>query len=359
MATGPTIWLDRVSTTSDSATGHFRVDGHRSTVRFSGVAPERASAAAAFVMLARMMGMENDQRVVSIPPISRAARRDGDVFARVHRSLYPHHHDSPLHVLPLPGRRPTAPGDPRRTAAFFSGGVDSFALLVDHGEVIDDLIFVKGFDVPVSDVERTEEVLASVVPAAEATGKPLMVLETDVRDFSDATCDWTWFVYGALIATPILLERTHKTVLVAASVADRHLPDEAVRLRGHGFGTERTDMRISGRSQTRVEKVEAVARSGIARDTLRVCWQNVAGTVNCGTCDKCVRTVAELAATGCTGMIATLPTEVDLDLLATHPAETRSDRAFLTETRDAAVAHDQPAVVAALERALAAGGTAS
>lgn len=359
MPTGPTILLERVETTPTSATGHFRVGGERSRVRFSGVAPEPASAAAAFVMMARMMGMENDQRVVSLPPISRTARRDGDVFARVHRSLYPHHHDSPLHVLPRPGRRPTAPGDPRRTAAFFSGGVDSFALLVDHGRVVDDLIFVKGFDVPIGDVARTEEVLASVVPAAEATGKPLMILETDVRDFSDPTCDWTWYVYGALIGTSILLERTHRTVLVAASVADRHLPDEAVRLRGHGFGTERMDMRISGRDQTRVEKVEAVARSGIARDTLRVCWQNVAGTVNCGTCDKCVRTVAELAATGCTGMISTLPTAVDLDLLAAHPAVTRSDRAFLTETRDAALAHDEPDVAAALDRALAAGGGGS
>jgi hypothetical protein len=337
MSAKPPIVIERCWSDETAASARFRVGRDRHVVRFSGVAPDPHGVAEAFVAIGRLMGMENDQRVVSVPRLSRTFRQRIDTFERVHLSLFPQHHRSPIHALPRRDRPPD-PDDDRRVAAFFSGGVDSFDLLAEHGDRIDDLIFVRGFDIVVHDRERNEEVLTGVRAAAEALGKPLLVIDTDLRDFSDPVCDWTWFVYGGLIATALLLGRTHRTVLCAASVADRHLPDEAVRLRGVGFGNARTELRIEGRSATRVDKVAAVASAGAARDTLRVCWQNVPGTVNCGTCTKCLRTTLALAATGGLGTIATLPRTIDLEAVAGLPVESRSDRAFLTEIRDAAAA---------------------
>ncbi len=358
MSRRPPLVLERCRSTSTSATGRFRVGRQVSTVRFDGVAPDPRSVADAFLAIARVMGMETDQSIVTLPRPSRTFRQRVDVLQRVHLSLFPQHHEAPVHAWPRPDRPPLPEPDDRRVAAFFSGGVDSFALLAEHEDRIDDLLFVRGFDVPVHERERGEEVLRTVRAAAEAVGKPLIIVDTDLRDFSDPVCDWTWFVYGGLIATSLLLERTHHTVLCAASVADHHLPEEAVRLRGTGFGNTRTQMFIEGRTATRVEKVAAVAGSGLARDTLRVCWQNVPGTVNCGTCQKCVRTHAALVASGGSGTITTFPAELDLAALEAHPAVTRSDRAYLSEIRDTAATAGDGALVAALDRALGVGATA-
>jgi hypothetical protein len=166
-------------------------------------------------------------------------------------------------------------------------------------------------------------------------------------------------VYGGLIATSVLLGATHRAVLGAASVADRHLPELAARRRSEPFGSARCALHISGRGATRVEKLAAVATSGIARGALRVCWQNQPGVVNCGSCAKCLRTMAALDAQGLLGAIDTLPSELDLAALADHPAVTRSDRAYLTEIRDVADAHGRRLLVDALDRALGSGAPAA
>ncbi|MCB1040173.1 MAG: hypothetical protein KDA94_11705 [Acidimicrobiales bacterium] len=357
MGSGATIVLDRCTCTATSASGRFRIGREAHTVRFDGVAPEPADVAEAYAAIAQLMGMENDQRVVSLPRLSPIFLRSIERFGEVHLSLFPHHHRAPIHAL---RRRDALVPDPddRRVAAFFSGGVDSFNLIEEHGSEIDDLLFVRGFDVPVTDADRGAEVLALVEEAAAALHKPLIVVDTDLREFSDPTCDWTWFSYAGLIAVSMLLGRTHREVLCAASVADRHLPEQAVRQRSGPIGNRRAHLRIEGRTRTRVEKLAAVAASGAARATLRVCWQNQPGTVNCGACHKCLRTAAALEATGMLGEIDTLPDAVDFDLLATHPARTRSDRAYLDEIREVAVANGRDALAAALDAALAAGGVA-
>ena len=45
---------------------------------------------------------------------------------------------------------------------------------------------------------------------------------------------------------------------------------------------------------------------------LRVCWQNVGTDLNCGRCEKCVRTMAMLAGAGVLDRCETFPDRVDL-----------------------------------------------
>lgn len=80
---------------------------------------------------------------------------------------------------------------------------------------------MRGFDVPFDHERRNTEVLEPVRTAASALGRNLIVAGTDLRAFSDPISDWTRFVYGGLISTALLMERTHHRVLCAASVADR------------------------------------------------------------------------------------------------------------------------------------------
>lgn len=346
--------VDRCRSTPTSAQARLRIGDHAATVRFDGVAPHSASVPDAFATMARILAMGTGRPVVSLHPVGSEARRRSDAFAAVALTLFP---DSqhPVRLVAPPRRRAPALGDDRRVAAFFSGGVDSIALALDHHDLIDDLLYVRGFDVPLDDVARNEEVLGPVREAAAAVGKPLLVLDTDLRTFTDPHADWTWFSYGGLIATSMLLARTHRLVLCAASVADRHLPPAVVPLRAAPFGGEQVEMRLAGTAETRVEKIRTVADAAVARDTLRVCWQNVPGTLNCGTCDKCVRTMAALAALGRLGDTTAFPARLDLDVVRRQSAVTRSDRAFLLESLEVARAGGVDDLADALQAALDAG----
>mgnify|MGYP002632687869 FL=1 len=49
---------------------------------------------------------------------------------------------------------------------------------------------------------------------------------------------------------------------------------------------------------TRLEKIRAIAGERIVQQHLRVCWQNLHGRLNCGVCEKCVRTMLALDTCG-------------------------------------------------------------
>lgn len=353
MPRNPPIVLEHVESDATSARARFRVGTKATTIGFDNVAPDERSAAEAFAAIAKIMGIETRQKVICWPRLSPSFRRSINTYQELHLHLFPLH--SVARMLSRARRdRPPLADDQRRSAAFFSGGVDSMDLVIEHADEIDDLIFVRGFDIEVHDVERNDEVQALVQAAADAVGKPLLVIETDLRDFSDPVTNWTWYAYAGLISTTLMLERTHRQVFAAASVADLHMSDEIGRLRALGIGNDRIQMRLEGRKATRVQKSERVATSGLARSTLRVCWQNIPGSINCGRCEKCVRTQVSLAACGVLDQIDTLPHEVDLDVVASHPTKTRSDRAFTLEARDAAREHGVTDLADALDRALAA-----
>jgi hypothetical protein len=61
-----------------------------------------------------------------------------------------------------------------------------------------------------------------------------------------------------------------------------------------------TDLQIlhDGLRFTRLEKVRLVAEWDVALQNLRVCTSNTPGLLNCGKCEKCVRTMTELLAIG-------------------------------------------------------------
>ena len=103
----------------------------------------------------------------------------------------------------------------------------------------------------------------------------------------------------------------------------------------------------------------SVATAGVARSTLRVCWQNEPGTLNCGRCDKCLRTMVGLAAVGLLDEIESLPSEIDLAAVSRHPAASRSDRAYLLEAHEAARVGGHHEIADALATALEAAAPAA
>ena len=110
-----------------------------------------------------------------------------------------------------------------------------------------------------------------------------------------------------------------------------------------------------GVETTRVDKVAHLAGSEVAMRRLRVCWENRDGTYNCGRCEKCRRTMVNLAVAGALGRCATLPSRLDLRMLSRAVPTDRNTRWFMEENLRAAERRTDPAGLAlagALRRGL-------
>jgi hypothetical protein len=110
-----------------------------------------------------------------------------------------------------------------------------------------------------------------------------------------------------------------------------------------------------------------LADNDVAMRRLRVCHRTGVGadgaaTVNCGSCNKCIRTVINLRAAGAAGRCATLPATVDIREVEKLTIQDDRDLAFMLENLHAVeVERSDEELAAALRSALEreGGGTAA
>ena len=191
-------------------------------------------------------------------------------------------------------------------ALFFSGGVDSWYSLLKHhhgeetgADGLTHLILVFGFDVRLHNPGLFEKIAAGVRAVAEAAGLQLTVVETNVRRFSDGLVPWSLYHGGPMAAVGLALSRVVGQCLIASSYAYAQLhPWGSHPLLDPLWSTEAVEFTHDGCEAVRSDKVKAIARSGLALSTLRVCWANEQGEYNCGRCEKCLRTMLALHVAG-------------------------------------------------------------
>lgn len=234
---------------------------------------------------------------------------------------------SPSHRLPrwLHRRRPLAPG----TGLCFTGGVDSFFSLLRHEQRPTCLVYVVGFDVPVEDRERAERVIALVRDVARDQRTPALIVRTDLREHPRfASISWEHTHGAALAAIGHLLAGTISTLVIPPSYGvDRLVPwGSHPELDASWSVPGRLDVVHGDASGHRLDRVMAIAHDPLVHRHLRVCWQNVGSDLNCGSCEKCVRTMAMLAAAGTLDSCATFPGRAELprriDAMASLPPGT-------------------------------------
>lgn len=217
----------------------------------------------------------------------------------------------PVDAHPAPPTAPIVPaGAPprRRTAAFFTGGVDSFHTAVAHRGELDLLVYVHGFDVALTDHRLRTEVSAHLRSAADDLGIELLELESDLQAFGDAHgVGWPDYHGAALAAVAHLLVDRVDRVLVPATHTYAHLEG----LGSHPlvdplWSSGRMEIVHHGADATRADKLRALAHEPAARRHLRVCWENRGGAYNCGRCEKCIRTGAAVRVAGVEGAFPTI-----------------------------------------------------
>jgi hypothetical protein len=190
--------------------------------------------------------------------------------------------------------------DQKRVGMFFSGGVDSFYTFLEHQDEVTDLIFVHGFDIRPEDCETCRRAEMSIRRVGTAFGKRVIKIKTNVRSLLVEYGDWGERAHGAAMAAVAhLLGDEFSRVYIAAS----HTEDNLTAWGSHPhldpfWSSSRLEFVHDGCEVGRPEKLRRVALSDVALQNLRVCWKNRKGALNCGRCEKCIRTMIGLHIVG-------------------------------------------------------------
>ncbi len=194
---------------------------------------------------------------------------------------------------------------------FFGGGVDSLYALHHEQTTLTHLVFVEGFDIPLSDGERLEQVRTINGEIAAATGQQLITIRTDLRQHPlFRVMNWTNTVGAGLGACAHLLGGHLRRLTLAG---DGH----PVEINPWSFGTHHLlTSRWSSSTVTlshhdaganRQQKLNDVVAWPLGRNNLRVCWEFRRQGLNCGECEKCVRTQLGMLAAGISSPLPIFP----------------------------------------------------
>jgi hypothetical protein len=305
-----------------------RIGGRAISAQFDGeVEATPEAAVAAFLLPA----MQNAQPLEIDQPVSGAMLDGVSVVQDVYATWWPQYRRVPLLAERANGDRERA----RATACLFSGGVDSFFSTLTYDEEITHLIYVQGFDTPLTDTALLAKVTAAARQAASELGKELIVIRTDLRDTVAeflAPNFWANYHGGALAAVGHLLSHLVDTIVVPATHTYLDLfPWGSHPVLDHLWSSDRVRFVHHGADTTRFEKVQEIARSQVALNHLRVCWRNPDGAYNCGRCEKCVRTMIALEVAGVLQDCATMPRTLNMSAVRRMWLQNDNDISYANE----------------------------
>ena len=200
-----------------------------------------------------------------------------------------------------------------RAASFLSGGVDSLAILranrlsfpLDHPGAFRDCLFVHGFDIGGLDesgleLAAYEMALNAASNVARDAGVTLIPVYTNVRHLYDDVHFWIYQFHGAALAS-VAHAFSHR--LTSVSFASSFRISNLVEAANHpliepNYSSMELRIRHEGILYSRLDRVRLLSDWPAALDNLRVCTKNLPGKLNCGECEKCLRTMLELLALG-------------------------------------------------------------
>lgn len=254
-------------------------------------------------------------------------------------SWYPQFLPPKIHA-PLAPLNLEAPAN-LRSAAFFSGGVDSWFTLLRHAPEreqaaigrVDELITVHGYDIPLDATEEFSKLHAALSLGAQALERALIVVRTNLRrEGSLWVRGWGWLTNAAgLGCVALLLEKRYGKVLIGSSYPYGSLfPWGSHPMTDSLFSTRMLTVKQDGACFNRTEKTMLVARHAIALAHLHVCWKHGSAS-NCGACAKCIRTMATLQLLGALETAHPFPRQFQPEMLARLYIATRSEEAFIKE----------------------------
>ncbi len=196
-------------------------------------------------------------------------------------------------------------------AFFFSGGVDSLYVLRrnrldlprDHRDSLRVGIHLRAFSFvegPVDEASRNifRRAVRSITPVARAENLSLLFVESNARRLDpDRSLFGLETQSAQLAAAAHLFPGVIRSAAIAASVDVTDLvPWGTHPLLDPLYSSSSVSIRHEGAGRRRVERVAEISRWEIALESLQVCGTTPIdpALLNCGECEKCVRTMCEL-----------------------------------------------------------------
>lgn len=217
------------------------------------------------------------------------------------REWYPELHDVRIHCPVASYQAPRV----TRTAAFFSGGIDSYFTIARRlpgnaygipvvGE-LDDLLTVWGFDVGVHDEAQFRPLADKLAESTATMNLNHIIVRTNLRDVVEVFKKrWGPLTFGIGLAfIGFIFEKRFGTVVLGSSYPYGVLmPWGSHPMVDPLFSSSSLKIVHDGASFTRIGKTDIVAGLPEAENSLHVC--QAAGTENCSACEKCYRTMIAL-----------------------------------------------------------------
>ncbi len=258
--------------------------------------PDETTLGDAFLASMLPMAMARGEDIVIDAPVSARLLESLDEIQKIYAGWYP---DVLQQVEIEASATNTAPVTGKGTLSTFTGGVDSFYTLVKHKDEITSVLYVEGFDVPITNAVLARSVRKTVSSVAEAYGVQATFLQSNLKSFTDRVTDWGLIAHGpALASVGLLLQGHFDTMYIPSTHSLKQMfPWGSHVLVDHLWSTERLTFIHDGADASRVTKTKTIAQEKPVQEYLRVCWQN-RGPYNCGRCEKCLRTMTALELMG-------------------------------------------------------------
>lgn len=220
-----------------------------------------------------------------------------------------------LDATPVEVSGPASESTSRGTqvASFFSGGVDSFYTALRHAPELDALIFVHGFDIPIDDQALGSEAIMHARMAANALGKELIEVRTDLRKYLPLGEDWGFTHGAAMAAVAQSLRARFGKVYIPSTYTYKDMFPWGSHPMTDPLWSGAVEVVHDGADATRMDKLAHLADQQVAADHLRVCWENRGGRFNCCECEKCTRTMIALRVLGVLDDFKTFDRPLDLN----------------------------------------------
>ena len=200
-----------------------------------------------------------------------------------------------------------------RTGMVMSGGMDSLAALrlnrqnynKTHPGYVKDCYLIHGFDIG-GVVERGmkyhvfERAKEAILRITDDAGAQLIPVYTNIRHLCDERVLWLNYFFGAVLASIAHAFSNRIDMMFIGSsydIPNLH-PCGSHPLLDPEYSSYNMRIRHRDYELSRIEKIKIVSQWDVAFNNFRVCLANVPDRLNCGKCEKCVRTMTELTALG-------------------------------------------------------------
>jgi hypothetical protein len=228
------------------------------------------------------------------------------VVMRTLKAWQPQLFPYPLPRIEADAALPVAP-DPRAGAGmFFSGGLDSLATLranrlafaPGHPQYFRTGVFVSGLQTEVD--ANSDEIARSLDAVGLDACLEILTVETNARLVEADWPLWTRATEASVFASVAhaLAGGLSRMTLASSMDLGNLKPHGSHPVLDSWFSSESMRIQHDDVTLTRLDKTRLIADWPVALHNLRVCNLPPRRQLNCGACDKCVRTMLELYAAG-------------------------------------------------------------